>query len=100
MRLRLITTILVVLGLAVVMSYPLTVGTPPTKNATKIEMAEYARKMAYFTATVGILFFGAFACALLTIRIERKRHAEESLRNLADLLATPIPEKKAKEEND
>lgn len=100
LHLRLITTILVVLGLATVMSYPLTVGTPPNKNSTKLEMANYAKKMAYFTATAGTLFFGAFACALLSIRKERKKHSEESLRNLVDLLATPIPEKKSSEENE
>ncbi len=100
MRLRLITTIFVVLGLAVVLSYPLTVGTPPRKTAPKLEMAKYARKMAYFTTAVGVLFFGAFACALLTIRNERRKHEAESLRNLADLLSTPVPEKKSKIENE
>lgn len=90
MRLRVVTTVLVLLGLALLFSYPWTVGVPPKQDASQRELADYATRMVVYVTVVSVCWLGAAISAALLARRIRQEYADQSLKNLADLL-TSVP---------
>jgi hypothetical protein len=93
-----LTTILVVCGVLLVVTYPFTIGSVPAKTAPKQERAAYATRLAFFIVGVSVIWFGAAVSAFMLSRRLRREYEEESLQNLADLITSMPPPKNRKDE--
>lgn len=92
-RLRLVMTILIVLGIGILFSYPFTVGSPPKKNDSLKVRKEYALRLTIFFGAVSFVMLGAATAGYLMTRRIRDEFADRSLRNFATLI-TPAPKPK------
>ena len=90
-------TALVLLGFGLLLSYPWFVGAKPGRESAveaRERQARYAVRIALYVAAVSVTFFGSAVCAVLLARRTRERFVDESMKNLADLLAAVPPKKK------
>ncbi len=85
-RLQVITTVLLVLGLALILSYPWTVGARPSDVANRAEVAAYLTRLFVFFCVAVAVFLGAAISAAIMIRRVRHEYREMLISNLADLL--------------
>jgi hypothetical protein len=90
-RLQIATTLFVVLGLGVLLSFPWTVGSTPGAGASDQAKADYAVRLLVFFAASGLCFVLAALLAMILVRRIRGEYREQLVSNLADLLATPSP---------
>ena len=86
MLLKVITTALVLTGIAMLIGFPFLTGNRPTEGSDA-ELARYgARLLAYFGVTC-IAWLGAAVCAIILVRRTRKEFAEsqkEIMRGLVE----------------
>lgn len=88
-RLQVATTLFLVAGIGVLLSFPWTVGTAPGAAAPAQAKADYAVKLLVFFAVAGVCFILAALFAIVLVRRIRGEYREHLVSNLADLLATP-----------
>lgn len=86
MRLKLVTTILLVLGLAMLMAWPLLWGGRPGPDAPKKELAEFSLRFLLYFAATALVFLATAVCALLLVRRAREEYAEQAGKNLRGLI--------------
>lgn len=98
-RLQIATTVFVVLGLGVLLSFPWTVGSTPSAEASDQAKADYAIRLLVFFAASGFCFIIAALLAMILVRRIRGEYNEQRVSNLADLLATP-PSKEGRRDGD
>lgn len=91
--LRNLTTLFVILGLAILGSYPVSVGSAPKESAPRYEKRAYAVRLMSFVSVSAIVWFCAGLSAFLYGRKIRREYEEQVTRNLTDLIAAPIKEK-------
>lgn len=85
-RLKILTTVFLVLGLSILLSYPFAVGASPAEGADKSEVKAYlVRLTTYFGASTFAMLAAAF-CATLIVRKAKREFAERKLSNLEQLL--------------
>ncbi|HWP30946.1 MAG TPA: hypothetical protein VNK96_04355 [Fimbriimonadales bacterium] len=99
-RLKIITTIFVVLGIAMIVSYPWTVGSIPVETATNEEKKIYLIKMVIFVTVVLLTWLAAATSALLMIRRIRMEYLEQSEQHLQELLSSRPPKKNNERESE
>lgn len=87
-RLQIATTVFVVLGVGILLSFPWTVGSTPEAGASDQAKADYAVRLLVFFAASGISFVIAALLAMILVRRIRGEYREQLVSNLADLLAT------------
>lgn len=86
MRLRLATTVALVFGLVLLLSWPFVVGQRPAPNAPRQQIARYGiRVLAYFGVTAGVWLTTA-VFAFLTLRQTRDQFVDEAKRNVRTLI--------------
>ena len=84
-RLKFITTLFLVLGIVILLSFPFTVG-PRPDAADKKETKKYLTRLTvYFGASTFSMLAAAF-CATLVARKTRIEFAEKKISNLESLL--------------
>ncbi|HET6644682.1 MAG TPA: hypothetical protein VFG65_04205 [Fimbriimonadales bacterium] len=86
-------TILIVLGIGILFSYPFMVGAPPKKNDSLKVRKEYALRLTIFFGAVSVVMLGAATAGYFMTRRIRDEFADRSLRNFATLI-TPAPKPK------
>ncbi len=97
MRLKIVTTTLLVLGLALLVAWPWIVGRQPPAEAPRPELARFAvRLMVYLGATI-LVFATTAALALLVARQTRIKYREEARRNLKDLIEGTLKDHERKQ---
>jgi hypothetical protein len=86
-RLKILTTVFLVLGLCILLSYPFTVGAAPADGSSKTEVKSYLiRLTTYFGASTFAMLAAAF-CATLIVKRAKVEFAEKKLSNLEELLS-------------
>jgi hypothetical protein len=85
-RLKILTTVFLLLGISILLSYPFTVGGAPPEGSEKKEVRAYLiRLTTYFGASTFAMLAAAF-CATLIVKKAKAEFAEKKLSNLEDLL--------------
>lgn len=98
MRLKVVTTVLVVFGLLLLMAWPLVLGNrPPASN--RPQLAVYSKKLAIYTSVLVVTFFGSAVGAWLIMRQTRKEYLEASRRNFEELLEGTLRDHARKSES-
>lgn len=86
-RLKVLTTVFLLLGLSILLSFPFTVGAAPAEGSPKPEVRAYLiRLTTYFGASTFAVLAAAF-CATLIVRRAKAEFAEKKLSNLEELLS-------------
>lgn len=86
-RLKGLTTLFLVVGIVVLLSYPFTIGAAPGADAGRDEVKRYLLRLTvYFGASAFAMLAAAF-CATLIVRRARIEFAEKKLQNFERLLA-------------
>jgi len=99
-RLKIITTLFVVMGIAMIASYPWTVGSIPVETASNEEKKIYLIKMVIFVTVVLLTWLAAATSALLMIRRIRVEYLEQTERHLQELLSSRPPNKNDERESE
>jgi hypothetical protein len=84
-RLKIITTGFLAVGIAILLSYPFTVGVTPTSRDKEVTKRYLARLTLYFGASTFSMLAAAF-CASLIVKKTRLEFAEKKITNLETLL--------------
>jgi hypothetical protein len=87
MRLKVVTTALLLFGFALLVSWPWIVGAKPPKEAPRNERAAYAKRFVYYTGGTIIVFSVTAFCAILLTRQARNEFREAARKNLEELIA-------------
>ena len=86
-RLKVLTSLFLILGICILLSYPFTVGMAPPSGSPKPEVKAYLiRLTTYFGASTFAMLAAAF-CATLIVRRAKAEFAENKLNNLEELLS-------------
>lgn len=86
-RLKFLTSLFLILGICILLSYPFTVGMAPPNGSPKPEVKAYLiRLTTYFGASTFAMLAAAF-CATLIVRRAKAEFAEKKLNNLEELLS-------------
>jgi hypothetical protein len=86
MRLKILTTAFLIFGLALLLSWPWTVGKKPPAGSPRGELLVYARRIFYYTGGTIIVFSLTAVFAVLWARQTRRELSEEAKRNINELL--------------
>lgn len=97
-RLRIVTTVFFVFGIAAFLTYPISVGRAPDKSETLKVRKSYALKLTVYMAVVSFSLLGAAIGAILIARRTRREFAERSLENLAELITADVEAKPNRDE--
>jgi hypothetical protein len=85
-RLKILTTIFLIVGICILLSYPFTVGARPANGADKKEVKAYLLRLTtYFGASTFAMLAAAY-CAAVIVKRTKKEFAEKKITNLEDLL--------------
>lgn len=86
-RLKVLTSLFLILGVCILLSYPFTVGAAPADGSPKADVKAYlVRLTTYFGASTFAMLAAAF-CATLIVRRAKAEFAEKKLNNLEELLS-------------
>ncbi len=86
MRLKVVTTALLVCGVLLLLCWPLILGEKPSPDAPRKELANWgARALTYFLLTSMAFLSAAFGAALI-MRRNRQEFLLEAKRNVRDLI--------------
>lgn len=86
MRLRIVTTVLFVVGLVMLMAWPLVWRGRPAPDAPRQELAEFSLRFLVYFALTALVFLATAVCALLVVRRAREEYAEQAGKNLRGLI--------------
>lgn len=78
-RLKVLTTVFLVLGICILLSYPFTIGASPGANAEKAEVKTYLTRLTVYFGASAFAMLGAAFCAALIVRRTRIEFAEKKL---------------------
>lgn len=99
-RLKVLTTVFLVLGLGILLSYPFTVGAAPAEGSDKKAVRSYLIRLTTYFGAASFAMLSAAFCATLIIRRTRIEFAEKKLENLDTLLASQIEALRKKKDGD
>jgi hypothetical protein len=86
-RLKVLTTIFLVLGICVLLSYPFTVGGSPADGASKSDIKAYLLRLTIYFGVSTFAMLSAAFCATLIVKRAKAEFAEKKLNNLEELLS-------------
>ena len=89
MRLKLLTTTFLILGLILLGGWPWIVG-PVPKGQGKHALAEYATRFGIYVIVALLVWFVTALLAVMVARRARQEYREEAIENLQDLLEETI----------
>jgi uncharacterized membrane protein YgcG len=72
MRLKVITTALMITGVAMLLAFPLVIGPQPARSEGQRALAEYAIKFGSYIIIAVLIFAGAIVCSIIMLRQIRK----------------------------
>ncbi|MEO7454013.1 MAG: hypothetical protein ABIV13_04540 [Fimbriimonadales bacterium] len=85
-RLKVLTTVLLILGICVLLSYPFTVGAAPSEGSDKADVKAFLIRLTLYFGTSTFAMLAAAFCAALIVKRAKKDFAEKKLTNLEELL--------------
>ena len=98
-RLKVLTSLFLILGICILLSYPFTVGMAPANGSPKPEVKAYLiRLTTYFGASTFAMLAAAF-CATLIVKRAKVEFAERKLNNLEELLSAQAEVLRKKRDN-
>src|SRR5687767_13286747 len=86
-RLKLLTTLFLVLGLCILLSYPFTVGVAPPEGSPKADVKAYLIRLTTYFGTSTFAMLAAAFCATLIVKRAKREFADKKLSNLEELLS-------------
>ena len=86
MRLKVLTTTLVVCGLLLMLLWPVAVGPRPQEDASKIEQARWGQQVLIYFGTTASIWLSTAMSALLVMRQSRREFLEQERQNLKSLI--------------
>lgn len=86
MRLKVVTTVFVVLGLLVLLSWPLFVGERPGADASQLERARFATRLLIYFAVACFVWLAAAMSSVFLMRQTKKEFIEEERENVQELI--------------
>ena len=89
MRLKWVTTGLMIFGLGLLLGWPWIVGARPDV-ADKVATARYALRFGLYVIALMLVFASTAVCAWIIARRERRRFREEALANFKDLVEATL----------
>lgn len=89
MRLKLVTTVLIVVGIGMMLAMPFALRAP-SPEATNRQRAEYGVRMLAFFGVTCTVWLAAAGCAVVLARKTRQEYLEETRRNLEALVETSL----------
>ncbi len=96
MRLKILTTGSLLLGVALLFAWPFLIGPRPPKTAPKLELAHYAEKYLIFFGITAIVFVMTAFFAWLLARQMRVQYLEQTKENLESLVEGTLQDHAAK----
>lgn len=86
MRLKVLTTALLITGVLLMLGWPFIVGSRPPRGTPKPEIARWGvRSLVYFGATSGV-WLSAAVSAMLLAKKTKKEFLDQERKNLKDLI--------------
>jgi len=86
-RLKVLTTVFLVVGIVILLSYPFTIGPSPASDAGKAEVKAYLTRLTLYFGASAFAMLGAAFFATLIVRRTRIEFAEKKLDIFERLLA-------------
>ena len=86
MRLKVVTTAFVVIGLLLLIGWPFFLGERPGDEATRLARAEFASRLLIYFAVTCFVWLSAAFCAVMLMRQTRKEFLEEERDNVKELI--------------
>lgn len=86
MRLKVVTTVFVIVGLLLLVGWPFFLGERPGEEATQLARAQFATRLLIYFAITCFVWLGAAFCAVLLMRQTRKEFLEEERDNVKELI--------------
>lgn len=86
MRVKAITTALLVTGLLMLVLWPKFVGPTPATDAPRAAKRQYLRYAAFYVSGILVCIFGAAVGAVFVARQMRNEYREQAKENLNELL--------------
>lgn len=86
-RLKILTTIFLVVGIAILLSYPFSIGPSPAADAGKTEVRAYLTRLTLYFGASAFAMLGAAFFAALIVRRTRIEFAEKKLDIFERLIA-------------
>jgi type VI protein secretion system component VasK len=99
MRLKVVTTAFVILGVLMLLSYPWIVG-PVPKGQGKEALAEYAMRFGIYIILSLLVWFTAAVLAVVTARRARQAYREEAMENFQSLMEETLKDHGRKHEQE
>lgn len=86
MRLKLVTTVLFVLGVAMLLGWPFLMAGRPEEGANRKEIARFGLKMLTYFGFTAATFLATAICALLLVRRAKSEFRQQASENLRGLI--------------
>ncbi|MBS1706682.1 MAG: hypothetical protein JST40_12480 [Armatimonadetes bacterium] len=86
MRLKIVTTILLILGVALLVAWPFVVGAPPPAGTDRHIVARYGMKLLLYFAATAFTFLGTAVCAIFVARNTKVEYLESQQGILKELI--------------
>lgn len=86
MRVKTVTTALLVFGIALLVGWPWIVGPKPPVNAPDAERLRYLLRYGLYFTVLLLTFFSTAVGAMLAARATRRQLREEAMENLHELI--------------
>lgn len=86
MRLKTVTTALVVFGLALMLLWPFVLGERPAATAPRRAQAEYGVRLLTYFGVTAVTWLLVAGCAVMMVRQARREFLEKERQNLQALI--------------
>lgn len=90
MRLKILTTTFFVLGILLLVAWPIVVGPRPEAGSSPEVWSRYGMRLLFYFAATSLTFLITATLAVLVIRQQRREYAEQAKRNLRDLIESTL----------
>ncbi len=97
MRLKVITTALMITGVAMLLAFPLVIGPQPARSEGQRALAEYAIKFGSYIIIAVLIFAGAIVCSIIMLRQIRKDMRVMAEHNMQAFVSGTLEDHAAKE---
>ena len=97
MRLKIITTALMITGVAMLLAFPLVIGPQPDRSEGQRALAEYAIKFGSYIIIAVLIFAGAIVCSIIMLRQIRKEMRQMAEHNMQAFVSGTLEDHATKE---
>lgn len=97
MRLKIITTALMIMGVAMLLAFPFVIGPQPARAEGQRALAEYAIKFGSYIIIAVLIFAGAILCSIIMLRQIRKEMRQMAENNMQAFVSGTLEDHATKE---